>query len=313
MRCLHVALLVATAMMSLSAFATASQSDMTPWRPDESYAGKAQADSRLDKPVRFWGAGILLADVFSQVREQTGVEIGFYPENDENRRVPVHLFLNPKNPPTLRSLMAQLSWVVDCPFLAADSPEGRSYYLMSSSVGAGAQERLQKAVEEIWEARKGRWQAIGSKLDEYRQALDLPRDGLIDRYRSKDDLMLLNLLDPARRAATQFMCRHATAIQAPEMPGEQAGAGELEGFGQTVPSTDFTDDDITDLKAAFGLPDSVLRDPGMAFDIHVEAVGRLRVNAAPEYTQKAGRPSDGHFGPYLIADLTDGFALSTAG
>jgi hypothetical protein len=40
--------------------------------------------------------------------------------------------------------------------------------------------------------------------------------------------------------------------------------------------------------------------------------GQLRVNAAPEYTQKARPPGQGHFGPYRLVDLTEDSALTAA-
>ena len=50
-----------------------------PWDPGESWPGGAQSDPRLDQTVDFWGAGISLKDVFADIHEQTGLEIGFHP------------------------------------------------------------------------------------------------------------------------------------------------------------------------------------------------------------------------------------------
>ena len=280
---------------------------MRQWEPGESYEGGSDYDWRLDHPVEFWVAGASLEAVFDDIRGQTGVRLSFYPENDENSRVRVHLFLNPQHPPTLRVVMAQLMWVVACPFFTMDAPEGKVYYLMSTSIAGGARRNLQARVEAIWEARKGRWEEIGGKLDEYRWALGLSREELIETYRGNDDLLLLNLLGPPRRAVTEFMCRHAKAIQLPEGPAE---GGEVDAFGQTIGATSFTSEDISDLTLAFGLPEGVLRDPHVAFDIHVEAAGRLRVNMAPESPQKLRESAQGRHGPYLLADLTNEFSLS---
>ncbi len=281
------------------------------WEPGRSYEGKSDYDWRLDHPVEFWVAGASLATVFADIERQTGVRIGFLPEGDENSRVRVHLFLNPQDPPTLRELMAQLMWVVDCPFFATDTPEGKAYYLMSTSIAGGASQNFQARVEAIWEARKGRWVEIDDKLEEYRLALRLSPEEVIERYRGHDDLFLLNLLDPARRAVAEFMCRHAKAIQFPQVQIPD-GIGELEGFGKTIPASSFTSEDISGLTLASGLPESVLRDPNAAFDIYVEAVGRLRVNMAPDSPQKWRESAQGRAGPYLLVDLTDGFVLSAA-
>ncbi len=281
------------------------------WQPSDSYAGGKQPDPRLDQPVEFWRAGLTLSEVFTSVEEQTRVHISFWPADDQNTRVRVNLYLNPEQPPSLRELMAQLAWVVDCPFFVEDEPGENAYYMMSTSIASGAKENLQARVDALWKAREGRWKEIGSKLDEYQQALSLSREELIEKYQGEDDLMLLNLLDPPRRAVTEFMCRHMSTvqslIQSPQFPAE---GGEAIGFGSSVGASDFTAEDIADLELAFGLPESVLRDPQMMFDLHVESVGRLRVNVSPEYPQDARWSNLKHPGPYLLADLTDDFALS---
>jgi hypothetical protein len=282
------------------------------WEPGESYEGKAQADPRLDRPVKFWRAGLTLAEVFDGVREQTGVEIRFWPSDDLNARMPVNLYLNPKEPPSLRSVMAQLMWAVDCPFCVGDELAAKTYYLVPTSMAGGAKENLQARTEAIRKAREGRWKEIGGMLDDYQQALDLPREELVGKYQGKSDLMLLNLLDPQRRAVTEFTCRHKSSIQrlvqAPPFPPESSG--EPMAFGTSISGSNLTDEDIADLRLAFGLPESVLRDPQMMFDLHVEVVGRLSVDASPEYPQDVRWSNLEHQGPYLLADLTDDAALS---
>ena len=308
----HVVLATIILTCSLIAASSASPSleSLHQWDPSASWEGDRDADPRFDSPVSFWRAGLSLEEVFAGVEQQTGVRLSFYPEDDVNRRVRVHLFLNPKKPPSLRELMTQLAWVVDCPFFLGDEPEAKTYYLMSTSIAGGASEDLAARVEAIRKAREGRWRDIGVKVQEYRRALDLGREELLEKHREVDDLLLLNLLDPARRAATQFLCRHADDrfFMPPDGPGEH---GELVGFGTTVPSSAFTPEDIAELTAAFGIPESVLRDPDMAFDLYVEAAGRLTLGASPEYTQKPGQATKMRIGPYVIADLTEGFELST--
>jgi len=213
-RCLRLALLVATAVMASGAFAAASQSDLTPWLPDESYAGKAQADARLDLPVHFWGAGMPLAKVFSQVREQTGVEIGFWPAGDMNARVCVTLYLNPERPPTLRALMAQLMWVMDCGFAYARGQEGElTYCLLGTTIGSGAWKQLEARIRAAGDER-ARTAALlrdqlrekaFERLSDLREAMRLTKDEAIKRYRGVDDLTLLALLDPQRRKVTELL------------------------------------------------------------------------------------------------------------
>jgi len=185
------------------------------WLPQESHPGGDQYDSRLDKPVRFWRAGLSLAEVFAGVADQTGVDIGFWPPGDENERVRVNLYLNPNQPPSLRELMAQLSWVVDCAFAYRSAPEGAeppTYHLLSTSVAGGAESRLEEdraatmaAFRQQWESRLPERQAVAARLAEYGEALRLSREELIARYRGVDDRLLVTMLDPARRASLGFV------------------------------------------------------------------------------------------------------------
>jgi hypothetical protein len=181
------------------------------WDPSQSWPGGAQADPRLDRSVIAWGAGIPLGDVFASVKEQTGVEIGFFPPGDDNERICVNLYLNSENPPSLRDLMAQLSWVTDCAFAYAKSGEDEpSYHLLSTSIGAGAMSRMRgerdaliAALEagahpDMQVAAQIRSDML-TRLPELATALGLTRDEAIRRYKGKDDLMLLAALDPTRR------------------------------------------------------------------------------------------------------------------
>ena len=122
---------------------TADGRPLHPWNPSESWPGGAQFDPRLERPVNFWGAGMRLSDAFAAVKKQTGVEIGFVPAGDENERICVNLYLNREDPPNLRELMAQLSWVLDCTFACCHGDEsGLDYWLLSTSARFGAVARL---------------------------------------------------------------------------------------------------------------------------------------------------------------------------
>jgi hypothetical protein len=225
------------------------------WDPSESYAGKAEADPRLDRPVRIWRAGITLAEVFATAKQQTGVEIGFWPSDDLNTRLRANLYLNPDEPPPLRALMVQLAWVVGTSYAVTDGPAERAYFLMSTSIAGGAEYSAARRREERVQERELIWEAMDAKLDEYRQALALSREELANRYRGTDDFMLLNLLDPARRAALRLACRHLDRVR----PAEGADNVDMDGWatgllgpGQSTP------DDVADLQAAFGeVPSSV--------------------------------------------------------
>jgi hypothetical protein len=72
---------------------------------------------------------------------------------------------------------------------------------------AQAKTAYERAVEE----RRREWDRLGEalmeKLDGLKQALELPRAAVISRYKYLDDVMLLTLIDPQRRAAAQYVCR----------------------------------------------------------------------------------------------------------
>lgn len=190
-----------------------SASDLVQWLPSESWPGGEQYDPRLGRPVRFWGAGIPLKEVFAGVREQTDGEIGFWPVGDMNERVCVNLYLNREEPPTLRELMAQLSWVTACAFGVWEDHIEPRYALLRTSIAEGALVRLEQRAAKADAARRAaRERALAElrvtafeRLAELGEGLSLSRREAIHRYRGRDDLLLLALLDPARRAAAKFL------------------------------------------------------------------------------------------------------------
>ncbi len=185
---------------------------MTPWLPAESYPEGKQYDARLDQSVRFWGASIALKDVFASIKDQTGVEIGFWPLGDMNERVCVNLYLNPEKPPSLRDLMVQLSWVTDCGFAWTKSDLDSTYCLLSTSIKDSIREELLKEQQELRQKRLEHQERQESenrrqteaKLEACLPALSLSRDDLIRRYRGVDDYLLLAMLEPNRRLAVDL-------------------------------------------------------------------------------------------------------------
>jgi hypothetical protein len=192
--------------------AAGPEGSFVPWVPSESWEGGRQYDPRLERAVRFWGAGMPLREVFAGVKEQTGVEIGFWPAGDVNERICVTLYLNAEKPPTLRELMAQLSWVTDCGF-GYDAREGAARYsLLSTSVAQGATEKLREervaASAAREEARLSAWRDLRDRVlaavEECRSAVGLSQGELVRRYRGRDDVLLLALLDPRYRAGMKL-------------------------------------------------------------------------------------------------------------
>jgi len=223
------------------------------WAPSQSYPGGLQEDSRLDQPVRFWHAGLTLTEVFAAIEKQTAVHVGFWPADDENARVRVNLYLNHEQPPTLRSLMAQLAWVTQCnlAFDAAGSNSTPTYYLLRTSIGAvdeaaiaaeARRDRQQGAAKLEMAAAEIR-DGLRHQLVSYSEALTLPRSELVRRYRGKDDFLLLTMLDPRRRAAAEFVCALA----------RDQSEGLLQGEDLSLEWDDLTSEEHEDLSRAFDL------------------------------------------------------------
>jgi len=186
------------------------------WDPNQSWPGRPQFDPRLEARVTLWRTGILLPDVFAAVHEQAGVEIGFFPPDDENRRVCVNVYLNPEAPPSLRELMVQLGWVTDCAFAWASDGETMSYHLLSTSIGSAVEQKIEDerhaafVADQLWQREYAQRRAelkekLLARLPELKKALGLTREEAIKAYRGKEDLLLLAVLDPGRRAIAQLV------------------------------------------------------------------------------------------------------------
>jgi hypothetical protein len=189
----------------LGSAATAAAPETALWMVSESWAGGTQHDERLGQTVQFWGAGISLRDVFAGIQEQTGVEIGFWPAGDVNERVCVNLYLNPEKPPTLRELLAQLSWATDCLFGYWVEGGEAKYCLHKTTLGEGMvaaalaapERRRQLLAQQTLDREPARREAL-------REALSLSREEAIERHHGKNDLLLFAVLDPTRRAMCEL-------------------------------------------------------------------------------------------------------------
>ncbi len=280
------------------AASAASDAAFRQWLPWESWPGGKQYDAHLDKTVAFWHAGITLEEVFQSIRQQAGVTLTFRPEDDENRRVRVNLFLNPQQPPTLRDLMAQLSWVVDCPFSMSEENGATVYSLMSTSIGAGAEQALLDRRATRIQAREQLWKSLDGALEECRQALQLPREELIRRYRGRDDFLLLTLLDPPRRAAAELVCRSLTQAR----PEDWLAMAKVDCVATGLPliTLSMTAQDLADLEAAFGWPAGTLA----SADIQV---AQIQINVDPDNRAEIGLSGQGE--RCLVVSLPKGRLL----
>ena len=229
------------------------------WQPGESYQGGSQFDARLDKPVQFWRAGVPLKEVFADLTRQTGVGFDFLAPQADEPRLCVTLYLNPQQPCSLRDMMAQLTWVTGCKFAYSEPGTGaRTYQLLWSSVAQGAAEKLAAetaAREEQFRAerqtqREAQRATTAAALQEARAALALSQDDAIARYRGVNDALLLNLLDPSRRAALNLLA---------DLPEDDAlgtlADGPRGGRGQLVSRewSAWSPDQQMSLKQALGL------------------------------------------------------------
>jgi hypothetical protein len=233
-------LVLSTALATTAHSAVPAPHQLRQWNPSESWPGGEQYDPRLEKTVTFWNAGIPLAEVFRKIEEQTGVSIGFRPAGDVNARICVNLYLNPNQPPSLREVMAQLGWAVDCTFsYEGDGGEIR-YSLLSTSMGEG--DVIEPMLADAWAEQVDEYrrdplpqEEILREREELRKALGLKREEAIRRCRGSDDFHLLNVLDPVRRAVTELFvalpltfpdaargdCLSPTPLS--ELPPEQRG------------------------------------------------------------------------------------------
>jgi hypothetical protein len=204
-----LALVLSTALATTARSAVPAPDQLRQWNPSESWPGGEQYDPRLEQTVTFWNAGLPLAEVFRNTKEQTGVSIGFRPAGDVNARICVNLYLNADQPPTLREVMAQLSWAVDCTFSYEDDGGEIRYSLLSTSMGEGdVIGALERRAQEEQEAEAKETAVPEEEIlrvrDELREALTLSREEAIRRYRDHDECVLWDVLDPARRALTEL-------------------------------------------------------------------------------------------------------------
>jgi hypothetical protein len=205
-------------LLVLLCWAAMARADVPPpWSAQESWPGGTQADARLDRTVQFWGTAIPLATVFAGIEQQTGVSVACSHAGDANERVCVNLYLNPSQPPTLRELLTQLSWVTQCTFLYLAGQPPR-YSVLGSDLGRDVAVRYAQAREEqrVRNAdsiarRQEQVRAGLERIDALRPELNLTPEQAIARYRGSNDNLLLALLSPERRGALSAI--HALAPQ----------------------------------------------------------------------------------------------------
>jgi hypothetical protein len=113
------------------------------WLPQQSWPGGRQDDARLERTVKYWGTGVPAADLFGAITRQTGVQLGFSPPDDDNARICLNVYLNPKEPPTLRDMLVQIGWVMDCAWGVEGEGEQSRYVLLHTNSGDGVVESVQ--------------------------------------------------------------------------------------------------------------------------------------------------------------------------
>ncbi len=183
------------------------------WLPQDSWPGGKQYDPRLEQTVKLWATGLPAADLFASITNQTAVPLAFSPPDDDNARICLNVYLNPKEPPTLRDLLVQIGWVLDCAWAVEGEGEGRRYVLLHTSMASGALARRRRARAEAEDARSREAEEIQRQLHlralvrlrELAGDLGLSRDEAIRRYRGVDDEKLIVLLDPVRRSFARFL------------------------------------------------------------------------------------------------------------
>jgi hypothetical protein len=236
---MRTALFVCLVLVSLGAGNPATLAPQ--WLPEECWVGGRQYDPRLERTVKFWGTGVPAAEVFASITEQTGVGLGFSSPDDDNARICLNLYLNPKDPPTLRDLLAQIGWVMACAWVVEGEGEARRYVLLHTDIGVGVLARLEEERRAMYEEEGERAREVAealrpqvlARLADLREAVKLSREEAVRRYRGKDDMLLFPLLrEPDRTAAEilteltdpvpEVMLRgHAPGWRWSELTGEQ--------------------------------------------------------------------------------------------
>jgi len=186
---------------------------LSPWNAGESYEGGSQADARLDKPVQEWRTGVPVKDLLPDLARQTGVKFALFPPNAEEARVCLTLYFNAEHPPVLRDVMAQVGWALGTTFGYAEAGGEKTYYLLSAAPSEGVAEKLaeeaaarREQMRTDMQARRDAARASeASAFDESRKALAMSQQDAAAQYRGVNDTLLLNLLDPARRAGLTFL------------------------------------------------------------------------------------------------------------
>jgi hypothetical protein len=252
------------------------------WEAGESWPGGEQHDPRLDELVSCWRAGVSLSDLFADMAEQTGVAIGFWPHDDENRRLRVHLFLSSDDPPTLRDLMAQLTWVTDCTFGCTGSGAGSSYYLLGTSIAEGAAAALRKRETRAREESEGRVQALKDRRGQIEEALQLPREEAIDLYLGQDDALLLTTLDPARRTVAQIVSERLSELLETIRFDPSLPPNAVQSFCTGIPLAPLPQEDKDALAAVFPDYDVDYNDPEAFCMLAIDSRGRVHLDP-PRY------------------------------
>jgi len=274
------------------------------WKAPESFPGDPQYDARLDQPVKVWRAGISLADLFAELGRQSGAKVAFFPAGGQNPRVRVHLFLNPDQPPTLRDLMAQLTWVVDGQFAFAEEDGQKAYYLLTTGLGRDAAVAVRAREEEKRLEGVQRQRDLKGKLQELREALQLPREEAL-RYQGQDDRMLLNLLDPVRRGVALITADWLLPMIEQAPVGPDGG-----GYGWGLASS--TPEERKAWIAAFGVPASQFSDPKVVAGARVDREGRVTLHCPikMDASGKVGPAGDYTAAEYPVLDLGPEAALA---
>ena len=293
------------------ALAPARATDAYPshWRPQESYLGDEDYDARLDKPVCLWETEVTLDRIFSEAAEQTGVTITTDPAHRETNRIPINVYLDRKHPPTLRSLMVQLAWVVDSTFGAAGEGRERAYRLLPTDLSSHAAQALKDILEREMEARELTWKAFDERLAEYNKALSMSHEELIRRYRGKDDFLLLTFLDPKRRAAASYLCRHVhESLRPPDWIGKDEA--NVVGFAEPVRFEDFVPQDVEDLHQALDLPRDWLSTGHVVIDVRTSSEGQVFLELGSKLPPDIPKPPPGNSIGLAVIDLRQTAQLS---
>ena len=83
----------------------------------------------------------------ADLTKQTGVQLVIWPADAAEARTGLTLYLNPQKPPSLREVLVQVKWVLDCTITYSETNGVKTYYLLGNPPSDAVAKRLAAAAQ----------------------------------------------------------------------------------------------------------------------------------------------------------------------